>query len=271
MKKPFKLIQVFDDPAAGYRGNISAVILLDKLPPADILQRIASDFAQPATTFLAPAGQQNHFLVRWFAPDGEIDLCGHGSSAAMAFLNQEWPDEEYTLRYTGGELTGKIENGDISLISLAEIPVLKELPVDQALKEGLGVPIIGYWHTKNKDIVLVNSEIDLANMKPDFNRLRDRKTFGYAVTAKAENVDFASRTLVPHVSQLEDQATGSSHAILAPFWAKRMGKNQLTAVQLSPRKGRFSCIYKPVEGQVQLKGHFSIIASGQLNLESGNY
>lgn len=266
MKKSFQLIQVFDDPAKGFRGNISSVILFDELPAEEVMQRIAEDLAQPATTFLAPAGKENRFLVRWIAADGEIGLCGHGSAAAMAFLQQELPAEEYILQYRGGELTGKTEKDNTSVIQLAEIPVLNELPIDQALRDGLGIPIVNYWKTNNKDIVLVNSAFDLANMKPDFNRLRDRETFGYTVTAQATDVDFVSRTLVPHVSQLEDHATGSSHAILVPFWAERLGKNQLEAEQLSPRKGRFSCVYRPEKGQVQLSGHYSIIASGEMEI-----
>lgn len=264
MKKDFQLIQVFDDPSKGFRGNISSVVLLDKLPEQELMQRIASDLAQPATTFLAPTGHNSEFEVRWFAPDGEIGLCGHGSMAAMAFLSQRSPGGLYTLHYNKGKLTGQAFEENRAQINLNAIPTKEKLPVDEALREGLGIPILEYWHTNNKDIVLVDSQESLRNMNPDFNRLRDRDTFGYSVTAKGDKVDFVSRTLVPHVGQLEDHATGSSHAILVPFWAERLGKNKLEAEQLSPRKGKFSCGFDSGKRIVSLTGGFSIIAKGDI-------
>ena len=266
MKTGFQLIQVFDEPTRGFRGNISAVMLLDQLPSKDVMQSIASDLAQPASTFLAATGKSEIFDVRWFAPDGEIGLCGHGSMAAMAFLNQLYPGKEFQLNYSNGSVHGQSDNAQVARIELNQISVQKSLPVDDALREGLGIPILEYWHTLNKDIVLVDSEEYLLHMKPDFNRLRDRETFGYCVTAPGENADFVSRTLVPHVGQLEDHATGSSHAILVPYWADKLGKNQLEAEQLSPRKGKFSCVFDPASGLVQLTGHYTIIAEGEMSI-----
>ncbi len=97
-------------------------------------------------------------------------------------------------------------------------------------------------------------------MRPDFAKLRESEIFGYAVTAPGDQVDFVSRTIVPHVQQLEDHATGSSHAALTPFWAERLNKNQMQALQLSRRGGRFVC---SLEGdQVTLEGKFSVLARG---------
>ncbi|MGB0178260.1 MAG: PhzF family phenazine biosynthesis protein, partial [Owenweeksia sp.] len=92
----------------------------------------------------------------------------------------------------------------------------------------------------------------------------ESEVFGYVVTAAGNKVDFVSRTLVPHVQQLEDPATGSSHALLTPFWAKRLGKNTLYAHQLSSRGGAFNCTYN--DEKVQLNGRFSILATGHFKL-----
>ena len=35
--------------------------------------------------------------------------------------------------------------------------------------------------------------------------------------------------------------TGSSHCTLTPYWAKRLGKSQLHAFQISPRRGELWC------------------------------
>ncbi len=262
-KIPFSLIQVFDDPKDQIRGNISAVCFLENEMKASEMQRIANDFNQPATTFLGKKEYgENEFYVRWFAPDSEIGLCGHGSLAAGAFLKNEKATDAATLFYQKGKIKVGFAAGKIKIL-LEEIPIKQEILIPEELKKGLGIPIKNYFDTDNKNIVLAESESDVKNLRPDFAELRKMETFGYAVTAAGKDVDFVSRTLVPHVQQLEDHATGSSHAALVPFWAEKLSKKKLTALQLSPRGGKFWCELKG--SQVQLTGGFTQLASGFLN------
>lgn len=262
-KYPFSLIAVFTDPIHHLLGNVAAVVL-GEVPYSDSsMQRLAADLNQPATSFLWPDQKENHYHVRWFAPDAEIDLCGHGSLAAIAYLAQQTGKEEaFTLVYRNGQISGHRNTDGICSITLAAIPVLQTEPVPDLLPKALGVPVLSVLRTANKSIVLVEKQLDVKRMEPDFALLRLLPTFGYAVTAPGEEVDFVSRTLVPHVRQLEDPATGSSHAALAPFWAQRLNKNQLVAHQLSTRGGKFTC---EISGtQVTLRGESTLIASGQL-------
>jgi predicted PhzF superfamily epimerase YddE/YHI9 len=263
MKVPFELIAVFDDPDLPFRGNTSAVIFLETPIDESLMQPIAANFNQPATTFLWLDTKIDTYHVRWFAPDAEIELCGHGALAAIAFLCQN-QDREVRLLYRKGYIDGKSEEDDFFSINLAPIPVTRELEISDTLKKGLGVPIKAHYQTNNKNIVLLESEADLRRMQPDFARLRESAIFGYAVTAKGEEADFVSRTLVPHVQQLEDHATGSSHAALVPFWRARLGREELVAHQLSPRRGRFLCQYDGY--QVRLSGHASFPAGGKIRL-----
>ena len=264
---PYKLIQVFDDPDNGFRGNIAAVIVLDSMPESSVLQRIAADLAQPATSFIVPSAANQTFEIRWFAPDAEIGLCGHGSLAAIAFLSLLAPQSShFTLNFKGGTIQGICDDNYQASIILEGIPVLKKLTPDEALVIGIGKPIIEYWHTANKDIVVLNSEDEVNDMTPDFAKLRERQTFGYSVTSIGNEANFVSRTLVPHVGQLEDHATGSSHAALVPFWSKLLGLKTMDALQLSPRKGKFHCHYNSENNQVSIAGHYSIIAEGSITI-----
>lgn len=134
--------------------------------------------------------------------------------------------------------------------------------IPDGLEKALGVEIAAYYPTSNKDIVLLSNEESVIHMKPDFVALREIRVFGYAVTAPGNAVDFVSRTLVPHVQQLEDHATGSSHAALAPFWSERLGKTNLTAIQHSPRGGYFNC--QVDRDLCTLTGSFTLIAAGRI-------
>lgn len=265
MHSPFALIQVFDDPAQGMKGNTSTVVWLEKEIPEDRMQAIASDFNQPATTFLWKGNKDaaTEFHVRWFAPDAEIGLCGHGSLAAIVYLStQRAVKNTITLYFPDGQLQGEVKDDTSGSITLDEIPVLSEEKIPEVLEAGLGIPVQAYYATTNKNIVLVESEKALREMKPNFAKLRESGVFGYAITAPGDEVDFVSRTLVPHVQQLEDPATGSSHAALVPFWSKRLGKKHMTAHQLSKRGGKFNC--ELVDDKVILSGQFSILAEGKL-------
>jgi PhzF family phenazine biosynthesis protein len=227
------------------------------------MQTLAADLNQPATSFLWPSDKENQFHVRWFAPDAEIDLCGHGSLAAIAYLSKQYGNSDaYTLLYPNGQISGRYHNQETCSITLAAIPVIQPEPVPDLLSQALGTPVLSVFRTANKNIVLLEKQQDVQRMQPDFALLRQFPTFGYAVTAPGEEVDFVSRTLVPHVRQLEDPATGSSHAALAPFWAQRLNKNHMEAHQLSPRGGKFIC--KISGDEVVLHGAFSFIAHGHI-------
>ena len=61
-------------------------------------------------------------------------------------------------------------------------------------------------------------------------------------TAPGEGgVDFVSRYFAPNHGIDEDPATGSAHCVLAPYWAARLGKQQLKARQISARGGELVC------------------------------
>lgn len=251
----FSILAVFDAPSKGLRGNTAAVLYGDTLPAAAEMQYIAGELNQPATTFLAPHADPNTFEVRWYAPDSEIQLCGHGTLAAIAFLRGE---QTVHLKAKSHHLSGYLSGAMQATMSIAPI-LSKEAKIPDGLEAALKVPVISYRKTSNKDIVVTRSEKDVVNMVPDFAALRKIPVFGYAVTAPGDDVDFVSRTLVPHVAQLEDHATGSSHAALAPFWASELGKSSLKAIQRSPRGGYFEI---GMSDTVELTGHYTEVIGG---------
>lgn len=238
---------VFTDRKLGYLGNPAAIVELPEPLSENDMQALAAKYQQPATTFLVRNQEQAaEFWVRWFAPGKEIGLCGHGAAAAGAYLGQKHPAlDTFKLRFATGEMEVHFQQPNLVSLTLDAIPVNREIEVPQAIRDGLGIPVIAMYETGNKHLVLTESEKQVQTMRPDFGRLRDSSIFGYAVTAPGSRVDFVSRTLVPHVQQLEDYATGSSHAMLSPFWSERLGKTEMIAHQLSSRGGTF---------QIQLMG-----------------
>ncbi len=147
------LVAVFDHPEKNLKGNTAAVIFLDQAISAERMQSIAFDLNQPATSFLWPSDKPSHYHVRWFAPDGEIGLCGHGTLAAVACMK-----ESVTLLAGEYHLTGKKLTASQAEMDLDAISVLQETHPPQGLEEALGVSVKGYFKTENKDIVLLENE-----------------------------------------------------------------------------------------------------------------
>ena len=250
-------ITVFSDEKSQLLGNVSAVVFLEEALKTYQMQRIANDMNQPATTFIWK--EEEKWNIRWFAPAAEIPLCGHGTMAAVGlfdYLEKAIP----TFDYTHGRVSGCTENNTI----YAELNrgSFKIAPVPQGLEEALGVEIVAHYASSDKNIVLLKSEKELQEMQPNFDALKKLKPFGYAVTAKGDQVDFVSRTLVPKVQQLEDHATGSSHTVLVPFWNERLGRHQLSATQLSRRGGEFKC--RLSNDHVTLGGEYKVLAEGKI-------
>lgn len=236
------IISAFINDDENLKGNNAAVMFSANPLSDQEMQTIAADLNQPATSFLFTGESSTTFNVRWFAPDEEIMLCGHGALACGYYLLKYFPGDSFELHTASNQkiMIEKSANNEISI----QLPVITNEGPSTApslLEEALGVPIIEYRKTNNKDIVVIEKEEDVKNMSPDFALLRKIDRFGYTVTAPATTVDFVSRTLVPHVQQLEDHATGSSHAAIVPYWAEKLGKSSMKAIQLSPRGGEFTC------------------------------
>ncbi|MEL7119984.1 MAG: PhzF family phenazine biosynthesis protein, partial [Bacteroidota bacterium] len=94
-------------------------------------------------------------------------------------------------------------------------------------------------------VLLYESEDNIKNIIPDQTILNQINIDpgGIIVTAQGEQeeVDFVSRFFTPQASIFEDPVTGSAHCSLIPFWADRLGKTKLKALQLSDRRGELFC------------------------------
>ena len=71
-----------------------------------------------------------------------------------------------------------------------------------------------------------------------------------------------SRYFAPAAGIDEDPVTGSAHCALGPFWAGRLGRDELTGFQASARGGLVQV--RPAGDRVQLGGRAVTVLRGQL-------
>ena len=94
---------------------------------------------------------------------------------------------------------------------------------------------------------------EVRTVSPNFKIMSEIDTRGIIITSPGETVDFVSRFFAPRFGIDEDPVTGSAHCVLTPFWAERLGKDALTARQISSRGGDLKC--KLAGSRVSIIGH----------------
>jgi predicted PhzF superfamily epimerase YddE/YHI9 len=121
---------------------------------------------------------------------------------------------------------------------------------------------------KSRDILAVfNSEAQVLALRPDFRAIADLGIHAVIVTAPGDTSDFVSRFFAPAVGIDEDPVTGSAHCTLIPYWAERLGRNELFARQVSRRGGELFC--ELAADRVKIGGNAALYLKGEIYVEAG--
>ncbi len=236
MEIPFYQVDAFTSEV--FAGNPAGVCLLDDWLQDKVLLSIAAENNLPETAFLVRRG--DHYELRWFTPEVEVDLCGHATLASghviFDFVNSDSERVEFMSK--SGTLSVK-RRGDLLFL---DFPTRK--PAVCAAPEGLDT-MLGASPLDvlvSRDLLVVFDDEDaVRNLDPDLDAIAKLDGFAVIVTAPGKNSDFVSRFFAPGAGIPEDSVTGSAHCTLVPYWAERLGKKNFHAFQLSKRGGELFC------------------------------
>lgn len=233
-----QIVQVDAFTARPFAGNPAAVCVLPEPASEAWMQQVASEMNLSETAFLRRT--EDGFSLRWFTPAIEVDLCGHATLASAHVLWEEGilaPDEPARFHTRSGLLTATRDGDWINLDFPATPAAPADAPAD--LVEALGAQPIWTGKSIFDYLVEVDSEATLRALSPDMGRLARLPVRGVIVTSRSATpeYDFVSRFFAPTAGVNEDPVTGSAHSALAPYWATRLGKRELTAYQASARGG----------------------------------
>ena len=251
------IVDAFTDRV--FQGNPAAVCVLDSWPLEELMQKIAMENNFAETAFVVPEGERWH--LRWFTPEKEFDLCGHATLAAAYVLFRFYRPEAEELVFStlSGPLTVRRKEGLLEMDFPACTPVRVE--VSDEMTAALGVRPREAWRARDLLCVL-DQEEDVVRLCPDLRAIEALGGEICIVTARSGQFDCVSRCFAPGCSVPEDPVTGSAHCLIAPYWAKRLGKTELTARQASARGGTLLC---RLEGdRVFLAGQAALFAKSEL-------
>ena len=243
-----------------FKGNPAAVCPLEKWISADLMQAIAEENNLSETVFFVKNG--NSFDIKWFTPTCEMDLCGHATLAAahIIFSELNYKEKQLTFNSKSGKLTVTKEADWYTLNFPSEEISAIETP--ELLKQALNVPVLKSFKGKGKLLAELENETVIKNLAPTFNLLAQIAANMIIVTSKGDHVDFVSRVFAPNLGINEDPVTGSAHTLLIPYWAKKLHKTNLVAVQLSKRTGYLKCEF--LNDRVEMSGQAVTYLKGQL-------
>ena len=244
-----------------FNGNPACVVPLDKWISDEILLKIAQENAVAETAFYVKNNDKYH--LRWFTPEIEMDLCGHATlaTAHVIYSILGFKKEKIVFETLSGDLIVKIKDYLYVMNLPSRMPLPKKLPKN--IYDSLNIKPLEVYKARDY-LLLFKSESDVKNIKINtelFNK-KNLGTGGVICTSRSNNHDFVSRVFFPQASILEDPVTGSAHCSLVPFWSNRLGKNELTARQISSRGGNLKCFNR--DNRIEICGDAKTYLIGQI-------
>jgi PhzF family phenazine biosynthesis protein len=260
-----KIYQVDAFTKEPYKGNPAGVCILPEAKDEEWMQAVAREMNVAETSFLLASGADT-FQLRWFTPTVEVDLCGHATLASAHIL---WEvglvkDDVQILFNTRSGALKAARAGDWIQLDFPAEPAEQEMPTPVELSDALGLRLERVRRNRFDFLVEVENEEVLRSLEPEMKLLRALPVRGVIVTSRSDDAkyDFVSRFFAPGAGVDEDPVTGSAHCCLGPYWAERLGKDEMLAYQASARGGEVRV--KVAGGRVLLGGQAVTVLRGEL-------
>jgi predicted PhzF superfamily epimerase YddE/YHI9 len=260
--QPITVVDAFT--SVPFAGNPAAVCVLKQEESAEWMQSVAKEMNLSETAFLLAEGE-NVYRLRWFTPKVEVKLCGHATLASAHVLWEEGQaSAPLHFETLSGRLTAeRMEEGWIALNFPSRSVTESGCPPE--LRHALGAELVFVAKYDSGFLVEVANKKVLLGIEPDFGLLVRSGCGRVIVTCKAvtgDEYDFFSRFFAPDAGINEDPVTGSAHCVLAPYWAKKLGRNELRAFQCSERGGELRLSVQ--SERTVLQGRAVTMLKGQL-------
>jgi predicted PhzF superfamily epimerase YddE/YHI9 len=239
MRIPLYQVDAFTSRLFG--GNPAAVCPLSEWLPDATMQAVAAENNLAETAFFVPQGEG--YLLRWFTPTIEVELCGHATLASGYVVTRILAPERRSVIFDtlkAGPLAVS-RDGELLAMDFPSWPPQAK-PVDPRVLAALGARPTESFVARGRTLAVFDRAEQVAALRPDFAAMRRIEGADAIATAPGrDGVDFVSRYFAPNYGVDEDPVTGSAHCVLTPYWAARLGKEQLTARQISARGGELTC------------------------------
>ncbi|XBI76263.1 hypothetical protein VPH35_069522 [Triticum aestivum] len=253
-----------------FKGNPAAVCLLEDDDAVDDrwLQSIATEFNVSQTAFLSRSNAGSNsstprFRLRWFSPAVEVALCGHGTLASAHFLFTAVLAEQNDV------VEFVTQSG---ILTARKVPAASSLPRVTEAEEGKPFIELDF---PTGDVFVDCSSTHEHDLPSIFQKaapvvsVHRRLHCGTFIRRRGQapprsGYDFFSRFFSPKWGIDEDPVCGSAHCAVAPYWARKLGKQKLTAFQVSKRTGTLYLEFNAANQRMKIQGQAVTVMVGTL-------
>lgn len=274
----FFIVDAFTDQPFG--GNPAGVVLLesDTFPKDERMLQVAAELRYSETAFIRRHSAQE-FIVRYFTPKAEVDLCGHATIASFFMLHQKGLASGQCLCHTkAGDLY--VEVGEKVMMQMAKPRIVATLAETEEIYRALGVkdyhptmPVQIVYAGLPDIMVSLPDVVTLQTLQPDMQAISD-------ITKKYDSVSFHVfafgddgytahvRDFAPLYDIPEESATGTANASLT-FYLQQCGclgnEAECSFIQ-GEAMGRPSVVATRIQtdGNIFVGGTAAILAEGVL-------
>ena len=276
------IVDAFTDKV--FSGNPAAICILDEWLSDEIMLSIAKENNLSETAFAIKQETKDsinaiHYKLRWFTPGGEIDLCGHATLACAFVIMNYYEKNLKTVIFDtlSGKLTVNRKNGDLYELDFPAYD-LKQVEITNEMIELIGKkPTEAYL---GRDLMCIfDDEKFILSADLDSEKIKKLDGLLLHITAQHSNhslnskiknttdkIDCISRSFAPKLNVYEDPVCGSGHCHIAPYWIKKLQKENLTAYQASKRSGTLYCSLAN-NGRMKMSGKAALFAISEIFYE----
>ena len=273
------IVDAFTDKV--FSGNPAAICILDEWLADEIMLSIAKENNLSETAFAIKQETKDsvnviHYILRWFTPGGEIDLCGHATLACAFVIMNYYEKNLKTVIFDtlSGKLTVNRKNGDLYELDFPAYD-LKKVEITDEMIELIGKKPTEAYLGRDLMCVFDDEEFILsANLDSEKIKKLDglllhitAQHSNYSLNSKIKNttdkIDCISRSFAPKLNVYEDPVCGSGHCHIAPYWIKKLQKENLIAYQASKRSGTLYCSLAN-NGRMKMSGKAALFAISEI-------
>lgn len=272
------VVDAFTDRPFG--GNPAGVVLLEgkEYPDEGLMLNIAAELRYSETAFVRQDGE-DEFMLRYFTPKAEVELCGHATIATFFLLHHKGLVTGQCLCHTlAGDLV--IQTGEKVMMQMAAPRIVTTLVEPELVYRALGldaycpaIPVQIVYAGLPDIMVPIADVATLQSLQPDMEAVKEITRLHEAVSIHA--FAFADDGYTAHVRDFaplydipEESATGTANASLT-YYLQQCGcldREADCSFLQGEAMGRPSVVATRIQanGNIFVGGTAAIVAEGEI-------
>jgi PhzF family phenazine biosynthesis protein len=172
-----------------FTGNPAAVCILHEWLSDSTMQQIAMENNLAETAYAVKV--ENHYEIRWFTPELEVDLCGHATLATAYVLFNYYGVATQSIAFhspRSGRLTVEKNSNGLLIMDFPKDET-KMVESSDAINNAIGAVPIKTIKGKTDYLLIYGSQREIEQIVPNFHLLNQLDCRGVIVSAPGDTVD----------------------------------------------------------------------------------